>query len=90
MQQTLLAIISGKGMGFLDPTQQMQPTVAETLRAIENSADSSAMELLQHQPEFVHINSSQDAARAEEDYAKVCLSLLVKLFSFANPCLFYS
>lgn len=60
-----------------DQSQQTQPTVAETLRAIDTLANSNAMELLQNQPGFVHINSSQDAAKAEGDYAKVCLSFLV-------------
>lgn len=77
MQQTLLSILGGKGILVPDQSQQTQPTVAETLRAIDTSANSNAMELLQNQPGFVHINSSQDAAKAEGDYAKVCLSFLV-------------
>jgi hypothetical protein len=65
-------------MAVLDQTQPTQPTVSETLRAIESSIESSAMELIQHQPEFVHIHSSEDAAKAEGDYAKVCKTALLK------------
>ncbi|KAJ5267875.1 hypothetical protein N7478_010683 [Penicillium angulare] len=75
VQQTLLAILSGKGMAVPDQSQQTQPTVAETLRAIDTSADSSAMEPLQNQPKFVHINSFQDAAKAEGDYAKLTTTM---------------
>lgn len=59
-------------MVVLDPKQTTQPTVAATLKAIASAADLSATRLIQHQPEFVHINSSEDATKAEGDYAKVC------------------
>jgi hypothetical protein len=61
-------------MTALEQTKTTQPTVAATLRAVESAVDSSAMELIQHQPEFVHIHDSEDAAKAERDYAKVCPS----------------
>lgn len=61
-----------------DKTQAVQPTVPATLRAIGNAVDSSTMGLIQHQPEFVHVNSAEDAAKVEGDYDKVCPSLLVE------------
>lgn len=61
-------------MTVLDQTHTTQPTVAATLRAVENAVDSSAMGLIKHQPDFVHIRVSEDAAKAEGDYAKVCLN----------------
>ncbi|KGO69341.1 hypothetical protein PITC_095230 [Penicillium italicum] len=79
IHQTLLAILSGKGMTALDQTQTTQPTVAATLGAVENAVDSSAMELIQRQPEFVHIHVSEDATKAEGDYVK--LSAMMKSFA---------